>query len=455
MVKAEDTIQKASRGLIKDFYQAQQLLIGKTANGLLPDFNREKALSMIREDYAVQTAVSKLVDKTLENGYSFSAEDGKSNLDSFEETRKKTRFDRELRQWLYQMYGYLNCFIEVVKDGNSKVKELHTLETTQTEPIANQHGKILGYVQLIAGQDANKDAPTWKPEEVTHIKLNYMTTTVWSDIELKSIYTSVLIKQYIMAYFGWKYGTNQLRPLYSIMDANDDSISDFLSYWKRVQEDITKPLIFDGEIKKIMMAEATEESSLISVLNQMDENIYSVMHVPPIASNETGSSNRSSGDKQEQFLAVRIKAVQSVIKESFENDLFPKMGFNKIRINWKPVIKTDIGKIMEVAERMKTIGIKTDLIERYLKDEGFYNEKVVFDKEKLKLEKEALKPQEKSEDMYPSRSRKPEDETSKEIGTGVESTTRDSQLQKGTTKLTYSLMDLEKETKFAKYPYTN
>ena len=442
MVNQDNTVEKASRGYIKDFYKAKRLLtnIDKTAQGLLPDFDRDEALRMIRKDYAVQTAITKLVDKTIENGYDFSAEDNKSNLDSFNETRRKIRLDREMVSWLYQLYGYQNCFIEIVNDGNNKIKELHTLETTQTEPVLTANGEIKGYVQTIPYD--NTEPIFWNPDEVTHIKLNMLTTGAWSDLEIQSIWTSVLIKQYIMQYFGWKYGTNQLRPLYNIKEASDDDVKDFLSYWKGVQKDISKPLIFDGKVEKIMMAECTEEQPLLSVLQMMDENIYSVLGVPPIASNETGQSNRSSADQQIKMMAVRIKYVQRMIKEALENDLFPKMNFNKIKINWKPVIKSDISTVMETAERMKNIGIKIELIEKFLIDEGFYDEKEIFDKE-LEQQKKEMMPGmgQKSEDMYPSRTRKPEGESNKQIGTGEESTTRKDQLvSKG-------------ESKFNDYPY--
>ena len=442
MVNQENLVEKASRGYIKDFYKAQRLIVNKDfkAQGLLPDFDRNEALRLIRKDYAVQTAITKLVDKTIENGYDFSADDGKSNLDSFNEMRKNTRFDRAMISWLYQVYAYQNCFIEHVKDGNNKLKELHTLETTQTEPVLTANGEVKGYVQTIPYADA--DPIFWNPEEVTHIKLNMLTTGAWSDLEIQSLWTSVLIKQYIMSYFGWKYGTNQLRPLYTIKEANDDDVKDFLSYWKGVQQDISKPLIFDGDIEKIMMAECSEEQPLLSVLQMMDENIYSVFGVPPIASNETGQSNRSSADQQIKMMAVRIKYVQRVIKEALENDLFSKIGFPKIKLNWKPVIKSDISSIMETAERMKNMGIKTELIERFLIDEGFYDEKEIFDKEQLEQKKEMMNGfGKKSEDMYPSRARKPEGESNKHIGTGEESTTRKDQLvSKG-------------ESKFNDYPY--
>ena len=446
MVDKNTTIQKASKGYIKDWYNSNRLKVASGENnGMLPNFDRNKALEAIREDYAVQTAISKLVDKTLENGYNFSAEDGKSNLNTFLETSKKIRFDRVMRNILYQLYAYQNCFIEIVKDGNSKVKELHVLETTLTEPVVNSHGEIIEYIQRVP--NSNQDPVSWNPDEVTHIKLNYLTTNTWSDIEIKAIYTSVLIKQYIMRYFGWKYGTNQMRPLIGIKDASGDSVKDFLSYLKRMENDITKPIPYEGEIDTKLLIGFDGEQPLMTVLDKCDENIYSLMHVPPIASNETGNSNRSSADQQVQMMAVRIKAVQNSIKEAFENDLSIKSGFGKIIINWFPVIKTDFEKLFTTVEPMKTIGIKVVLIVRFMRDEGFYNEKSIIDKEAYTAESTG-----KSEDMFPSRQRKPEDETSKNIGTGENSTTREDQLvAKAKPKLTYDIR--EKESKFKQYPY--
>jgi hypothetical protein len=453
MVNKEETIQQASKGYIKDFYNNTMYLTRDKNNfGSLPSFDRQKALNAIRKDSTVQTTVTTLVDKTLENGYKFSADDGKSRLDEFKIISKKVNFDRILRNILTQIYGYQNAFIENVKDGNSKIKELHVLETTQTEPQVDIHGKIIGYIQNIPITEnlsmSGDNVPTWTPDEITHIKVNTLTNSPWSDLDIERIYIFVELKQYIYKYVSWLFATNQFRNFYNIKDASEDAIKDFLSYVRKGNDDILMPLIAEGEIQNQILRDFKDGTNILSWVDKCDVNIMNLMQVPPIAGGETGESNRSSADKQDQMLATRIKSIQKLLKDYFENDLFPKMGFDKIKIEWNPLLKTDLSKLLENAERMKNMGFDIKKIEEYLKIEGFPVEGKLFDREIIDINKQSLNT--KSEDMYPSRQRKDSDETSKNIGSGEESTTREEQIAQGYT-INYDFSDTK--LKFNKYPY--
>jgi len=442
MVNTKETISHASKGFINDYYLA--IPNDKKGYEIYPNFDRAQALADIRQDETVKAAIVTLTDKSLEYGYSISSLDPKSNLKSFEEVKKKVRFDKILRKSFSNLFGFNNVFIENVKDGNSKIKELHILDTTQTEPITTEHGEIVEYIQKIKNYKEG-DYPSWTTDEVTHISIDDLGENIWSDIAIGSVHKYVLLKNYIYAYYGWFFGTNQKRNLLNIKESNDDGVKTLLSYIKRTENDITKHLPFSGEIEKIVLGDLNDADKALALIDKCDSNILKLMQVPSIAANETGNSNRSSGDKQEDFLITRIKSVHQVIEEAYVNDLFVKMGFPKIIIKFNNPAKTNLETVLQNAERMKTIGFSAKKVEEYLHSVNFPVEGELIDEELFKPE---VKEQssEKSEDMYPSRQRKASDESSKNIGTGEQSTTRKEQLvghSKGFNEYPYVMEDEE------------
>jgi len=468
MVKKTEQVSKASKGLIEGFYNSSKFIDKTTKNlavGIMPHFDRKKALESVRKDPTVMASLSTLVDKSMANGYKLKGKHGKSNVEDFRRKTYELRFDKVLRQVFFNAYGYGNVFIENVKDDNSKIKELHVLETTETEPIADQHGTVEGYIQVIPGMDDKNNAPYWKPEQITHIAITKLTTGIWGELDIEAIYTQVLIKEYIYAYLGWLYGTNQFKGFYNIKNGNDEQVEEFLSYLRRAEGDITKPLIARGEIEHNILRDFTEGDSVLNLLNKCDANILMLLQVPPITVGLPGDSNRSNSDAQERSLSTRVKSIQKVVGEALNYDLFPKIGYDKIELVFNSPDEKDITKILEEAERMKTIGFKIEIIEKYLEHEGFPIEGKLIDKEMYKAESTG-----KTDDMFDSRKGKLEGTSNEKIGSGEDGSTRKDQLvSKGTTSFSMleksgtfdGLIPILKnndddgtEGKYNKYPYT-
>lgn len=447
MVDQKELVSKASKGLIRDYNLSIPVSKGKQGSyEVYPEFDRETALNDIRNDDTVKASVITLTDKSLEYGYTISSVDNKSNLEEFNKFAKKVRLDKIIEKVFSNLYAYQNCFVENVKDGNDKAKEVHMLETTQTQPETTENGEITGYIQKVTGFEAN-DYPTWDVDEVTHITIDSLSESVWSDISIQAIHKYVLLKEYIYTYYGWFFGTNQKRKLLNIKDANDDSVKDLLSYMKKMENDITKHIPFSGELEKIELGDINDADKALSLIDKCDSNILKLLQVPAIAANETGDSNRSSGDSQDGHLATRIKKVHRVVEEAFINDLFVKLGFPKIIIKFNSPVKANIDKILQNAERMKNIGFKINVIEEYLHGENFPVEGKLIDKKIFEVGTS------KSEDMFDSRQRKGEGDSSENIGTGEESTTREDQLVAKASKGLTFLYKKEDEGKFNKYPY--
>lgn len=417
MPSKKETIQKASKGMIKGYYSSTtNFAKDKGILGLLPSFSRDKILEAVRTDSTVISAITTLVDKSLENGWRLEGADKKSNLKTNTDKLRKMGFNKLLRQILYNLYAYNNAFIENVKDGNGNLKELHLLETTTTQPLATKHGVVTGYQQINVD-----DGVEWNPEQVTHIAINTLTTGIWGEIDLQSVFTSVLIKQYIMAYMGWLFGTNQLRGFLKIQNASDLQVKNLISHLKKLETNINKPLVAEGEIDYTLMRDFSEGTNLIATINMCDNNIRTLLQVPPISLGQPDSSNRSNSDTQEGSLYTRIKSIFLLIEDSFDYDLFPKIGMDKARFIFNPTNRIAISRIIENAMKLKEMNIEEKDIEKYLKLEGFPIE--------IKFKKmEDLMPMQNNNDLDPSRRGKLTDEASKKIGSGEASSTRAEQL---------------------------
>jgi len=420
MVKSTETISKQSKGVIKNFYNTAKTLsdvIARGGYGVIPEFDREKALEAIRKDSTVVSAIKTLVDSTIKNGYKTS--------DVHKEVLKKIRFDKVLRQTLYNIYLYNNVFIENVKDGNKKVKEANVLETTTTSPVCNSHGKILGYTQLtVPGKPI-----IWKDNEITFIPESKVTTDIWGEIDIQSIWSSIMLKQYIMDFLSWLFGTNQFRGFFNVEGSSTDQVKDFISNWKAGEQDVTRPMIGSGKINYALLRKFDEGEKYINLLNKCDSTILTLLQVPPVSAGQPGDSNRSSSDAEVGSLNTRIKSIQLLITEAFNNDLFVKMGLENVDFEFNTIDKIDVERLIKNAERLVNMGFKKEKIEEYLELEGFPIQGTLFDPN-AELE------QKKSMDMYASREGKNADTSNERIGTGEKGTTREDQLiKKGKTVL--------------------
>ena len=416
MAQKKETISKASKGFIEDYYNTAESIGFKWNMGENPKFEPKKALEIIREDSTVVAALNTLVDKSLEK-------DWRAKNKTTREKLKKLRIDKLIRQTFFNLYLYNNVYIENVKNGNGEVKELHILETTLTEPVSNEHGKVQGYKQIVP-EDSNTTPAEWTPEEVTHIAATKVSTSIWGEIDIQSLYTIILIKQYIKKYLGWIFGTNQFRPFYNIKEANEEQIKKFISYLKKSERDINFPLIAEGEVEGKILKSADDLEKVLVIWEKCDRDIMTLMQVSPIHMGQPDSSNRSSSDEQGRSDNIHIRAYQKLVEESFNYDLFKKIGIKDETFKFNEVDEKLIDRILEQVERMKNVGFKLDVVEEFLEMNNFPIEGKLLDKETYEGSGE------KSEDMYDSRTRKQDGDMSEQIGTGEDGTTREDQLVK-------------------------
>jgi hypothetical protein len=393
-----------------------------------PDTDLKRVLEMVQKDPVVRGAITTLVDRTLEPGFSFYGKDKKSRQQSAVDKMEELRFTRLLRPLLQHLFSYNNAFIEIVKEGEDP-KELHMIDPRYLEPQGDRHGEITRYVQQVG-----EALVTWEPEEVVHLKTTPLSNSVWGDVDMSALWTACALKYHIKKLYLWQYETNQFRPLLNIKNASDDQIKRFLAFLAEARSDIKKLVPIEGEVESIVLEVAHDYSKAKELLTYLDYEILNILQVPPIAVGLPDNSNRSNSDAQERALNTRIRSIHGILEDIISHDLLPKLGFEKVTLKFNTVDDKSMDTYLQMAERMKNMGFKTELIKDFLEAKGFdFPSGEIFDEELLALAKQppevgGAPGTKKSQDMMPSRAGKMPGQASQKIGTGERSTTRKEQL---------------------------
>lgn len=393
-----------------------------------PDTNLRRVLDVIQNDPVVRGDITTLVDRTLEPGFSFYGKDKKSRQESAIDKMDELRFESLMRPLLQHLFSYNNAFIEIVRvDGSPE--ELHMIDPRVIDPVVDKHG-VVQFYQMNSGEDYVR----WEPDEVVHLKTTPLAGSVWGDVEMKALWTACALKAHIKKLYLWQYETNQFRPLLNIQNATDEQIKRFLTFLDEARADIKRLVPVEGEVETIFLDVMQDYTKVKDLLAYLDYEIHNILQVAPIATDS--GANRSSSDAKERVQNTRIKSIHRLLEDVISHDLLPELGFEKVTMKFNTIDDKVMKDTLEMAERMKTMGIKTELIKDFLEAKGWdFPEGEIFDEELLALAKEPKDPMgapgvpgKKSMDMFPSRKGKSEGEGNKRIGTGERGTTRQDQL---------------------------
>ena len=437
-----------SKGLVPDYYSAS-VIDHLGVMGRYPAFDPNLALKIIRNDPVVKAALVTVVDKILETEWRIEAEDKKSRKKELESKLRETKFNMVLRKAVMNLLLYKNAFIEIVKKGD-ELTDLNVLEYTLMKINSKDNGDIIGYYQEVG---AVKQNPIWTPDKIVHLKLDELTNNVFSDDDIRVLYDTVLIKDYVRQWIQWFFGTNQMRGLYVIKSgANKTKVADFLSHLKASEKDKAKPVIVEGDvIYQKLNSFADEGKTIQDVLNWCDEQILMLLQVPPIAVGMPDQSGRSNSVEQYTALNTRIVSIQHVLEDYFNYDLFPKIGFGKNKFKFGILDMTARKKVFEIVEIMKNCTFSDEAIIEYM-----HSQNIIFEtKEVFKSPEDMLAMQggpvqgmegsvgQKSQDSAPSRRRQ-------------DATGNSTISKKNTTAMVKNSDDevVVSDNPFAKYPYT-
>lgn len=401
-------------------------------------------LNLVLDDPVALSAINKVVDRVMENGWFVRGRDLKSKNTAAMQKLKDLHFNPVMRRLLFHLILYNNAFLELVKTGQD-ITELNVLEPTLMRISATNFGDLIGYWQNVILPDKRGNPgfdltgyPTWEPEEVIHYKQNQLTTRLWGDVDLVALERNLKIKAAIKRFVHWLFETNQFRGFFTFnQGASDDQIKEFLSYYRLMQGDLTKPLTARGDdIGYQLIRKFDDAESMLAWLRAMDSETLQLLQVPEmIAGRQDSGANRSTGDTAVQNFNTRINSLQEYVGDINTYQLLPALGFNKVDFVFEPVDRKDVKDLMAIAEQMINMKIKPEYVEKWMKQNGFdlgdKEESIFYTPEELMAMQ--VDPNQQnltgSPDQYKSRKGKVDArDSSKRIGTGSAGTTRQDQL---------------------------
>ena len=369
MVKTKKELQVVSnansKGVLIDYRtipDAQKKFLGRS-----PDFDLKLTLELIREDPVVRGSLITLVDKVLGSDWGVRGVDKKSRKDELETKLKQLRFKKYARKKLFNAILYNNAFTEIVKKG-TEVTDLNVLETTLMKIDARDNGDILGYYQDIGSKDNN---PYWQPEKVSHLELDGITNSVWSDLNIKALYDTILLKDTVRQWLAWFFKSNQMKGIFMIENASEGKIKEFVSYLKKSEKDPNNPVLLSGKVNYQLLNDfAKNGSSVLELLKWCDEQIVVLMQTTKISLGLPDGSGRSNGVEQNHVINVRVKAIQECFAEFVTYDLFPKMGFEKAEFYFEVTDFLLETQVLANVQVMRNSMFSDEAITEYLEANG-------------------------------------------------------------------------------------
>lgn len=372
-------------------------------------------LYIFKNDPEVNTAITVRVNAIMASGYTIEG-NARSSLDKGIKLLKRYGFNKKLlRKILYNLILYDHVFIEVDKEA----RDLKVVETSDMEIIHDKHGNIERYIQKApTGEEIE-----FSTDEIVYIKTTDISSSLWGVTRLEALRKTVLIKGFIEQHLLSLSSRFAWRDYMRFSDMSDEEIKSALSYLKNISERPDQPFVLkarEGNFEVGKLRDPREVEYFLGLLNYLRQQIFMLLRVPPIVVGLPDNSNRSNSDAQIKTFNIENQSIRDLVQESFNEELFPKMGVGYVEFSWNPIDKRSEKDDIEIAERLINMGAKPSKVEEFLRKTGL-------ELPEGELFKEDVKPK-KSEDLFPSRQRKDKTEMSTQIGTGEDGTTREDQL---------------------------
>lgn len=359
---------RASIGIVKDYFQEEPDF------SVTPPSNYNLLLEMFENDPVLSSAVDTTVDVGSASGFKFEGKNKRTVVELTDLFENTLDFDLVVQNIIYSMLIHGDAFLEI-RRKNGKPSELHVLETTEMKIRYDKHGTILGYVQIPMSQagKAQKDNKVhFSPDDVVHFKLKSIGSRVYSYTPFRPIMRDYSTKKYADNYLARIFKNFPPRLLYVLKTANKEQTKSFIENLKKAKNQPHKDLVGWGEMSVEQTGIFDFSQGLIDVLNYLRTEILMITKVPPIWMGIPDNSNRSNSEAQIRSFETRVKSIQNKIASAINGQLLPSIGASSksAKFSFNPFSLLEEKAIVEIAEKLKTIGLDDDSILAYIKDKG-------------------------------------------------------------------------------------
>jgi len=329
----KDEVQKSSKQVIS-------YITGTAASteGVLPEIDFEIFNQMYEQTSWVRAVVSVICKAVTARGYSLTpikANADPRNAEILHEFFYSTANPNDtlleiIDDLTRDIYVYGNAFVEIVYGNDGKPKELWSLDATTMRVMADEHGNILGYVQIPNSKAGRVDFAT---REVIHFKLGSKGSTLYGLSPLASLVLPITVDKFSQIYNrAFFLNGAKVRGCFIMRDASPEQVErnrEYMAARAKNPDMAHSDLVLEGDIEFKQISTSQKDMEFISLRENTRNEILAVYGVPPskVSIIETGNIGSGSGDHQTQTfyeetilpfqMRVAEKITKHIIRDGF------------------------------------------------------------------------------------------------------------------------------------------
>ncbi|MBI4369620.1 MAG: phage portal protein [Elusimicrobia bacterium] len=233
------------------------------------------------------------------------------------------------------VYVFGSAFLEVVYGSNGMPRELWNLDATTVRVKADDHGSIMGYIQMprFATTRSQAGKVEFEPKEVIHFKLGTKGATLYGLSPLASLILPITVDKFAQVYNrAFFVNGAKIRGAFIMKDATPEQVERNQEYMKaRAQNpDLShSDLVLEGNVEFKQISTNQKDMEFLELREFTRNEILAVYGVPPgkVSIIETGNIGAGTGEHQTQtFYEETIMPFQMRVAEKITKHVI-RQGF--------------------------------------------------------------------------------------------------------------------------------
>ncbi|MBI4063481.1 MAG: phage portal protein [Elusimicrobia bacterium] len=310
--------------------------------GILPEIDFEIFNQMYEQTSWVRAVVGVICKAVTARGYALVP--SKPNADPknaetlqefFSNCNPNDTFLEILDDVARDVYVFGSGFLEVVYGSDGKPRELWNLDATTVRVKADDHGSIMGYIQMPRFSSTRNQTGKveFEPKEVIHFKLGTKGATLYGLSPLASLILPITVDKFAQVYNrAFFINGAKIRGAFIMKDATPEQVERNREYMKaRAQNpDLShSDLVLEGDIEFKQISTNQKDMEFLELREFTRNEILAVYGVPPgkVSIIETGNIGAGTGEHQTQTfyeetilpfqMRVAEKITKHVIRQGF------------------------------------------------------------------------------------------------------------------------------------------
>lgn len=353
--------KKSSKQIVSQVY-------GPNSNdGILPDIDFEIFNQMYEQTSWVRAVVGVICKAVTARGYTLipakpgaDPKNGEVLSDFFSNCNPNDTFLEILDDITRDEYVFGNAFLEIVHGQDGKPRELWNLDATTLRVKADDHGGILGYVQIPRYVPAGTTSGRvdFDSDEVIHFKLGTKGATLYGLSPLASLILPVTVDKFAQIYNrAFFLNGAKIRGAFIMKDATPEQVErnrEYLQARAKNPDLAHSDLVLEGQIEFKQVGVNQKDMEFLELREFTRNEILSVYGVPPskVSIIETGNIGAGTGEHQTQtFYEETILPFQMRLAEKITKHII-RQGFGitdwSLQFNRRAIDEKDQAEIFNI-----------------------------------------------------------------------------------------------------------